>query len=93
MEKTEYNNLKQSLLLQKKELEEKIVRLPNDMQETQITLEYLLDVASRINSLYNSSRIEKKRKILSAVFSNFFLNGSKLSYDIKKALWDIPQKV
>ena len=84
MDKSEYNNLKQSLLLQKKELEEKIVRLPNDMQETQITLEYLLDVASRVNSLYNSSRIEKKRKILSAVFSNFFLNGSKLSYDIKK---------
>ena len=71
-------------MLQKSELEEKIIKLPDDNKTIHITLEHLLDVASRVNSLYQSSRIDKKRKILSFVFSNFFLNDSKLSYDIKK---------
>ena len=50
----------------------------------EITLEYLLDLVSRVNSLYKSSRIDKKRRILNLVFSNFFLNGSNLSYELKR---------
>ena len=45
----------------------------------------ILPVNYHLDGLTDSKKVsEKKRKILSAVFSNFFLNGSKLSYDIKK---------
>ena len=68
----------------KKKLENKIAELSTDNKEIKITLEYLLDLVSRLNSLYKSSRIDKKRRILNLVFSNFFLNGSNLSYKLKR---------
>ena len=55
-----------------------------DNKEFEISLEYLRGLVSKINFLYESSRIERKRKILNLVFSNFFLNGSNLSYELKK---------
>ena len=70
--------------MEQKTLEKRISELSTDNKEVKITLEYLLDLVSRVNSLYESSRIDKKRKILNLVFSNFFLNGSNLSYDIRK---------
>ncbi len=80
----EYLAEKQSIEMEQKTLENKIAEVSTDNKEIEITLEYLLDLVSRINSLYESSRIDKKRKILKLVFSNFFLNGSKLSYEIKR---------
>ena len=62
----------------------RIAELSTDNKEIEITLEYLLDLVSRVNSLYKSSRIDKKRRILNLVFSNFFLNGSNLSYELKR---------
>ena len=72
--------------MEQKTLENKIAELSTDNKEIEISLEYLLNLTSRVNSLYESSRIEKKRKILKLIFSNFFLNGSKLSYEIKRPL-------
>lgn len=80
----EYLTEKQSIEMEQKTLEKRISELSTDNKEIEITLEYLLDLVSRANSLYESSRIDKKRKILNLVFSNFFLNGSNLSYDIRK---------
>lgn len=72
----EYLTEKQSIEMEQKTLEKRISELSTDNKEVEIALEYLLDLVSRANSLYESSRIEKKRKILNLVFSNFFLNGS-----------------
>ena len=47
-----------------------------------------LEVVSRIYELYASSEMDRKRKILKLVFPNFWLDGSKLSYDIKKTFED-----
>ena len=75
---------KQDIELEQKFIENKIGQLSTDNKEFEITLEYLLELTSKINFLYESSRIKRKRKILNLVFSNFFLNGSNLSYKIKK---------
>lgn len=80
----EYLKEKQDIELEQKFLENKIAQLSTDNKEFEITLEYLLELTSKINFLYESSRIERKRKILNLVFSNFFLNGSNLSYELKK---------
>ena len=80
----EYLKEKQDIELEQKFIENKIAQLSTDNKEFEITLEYLLELVSKINFLYESSRIDKKRKILNLVFSNFFLNGSNLSYELKK---------
>ena len=80
----EYLSEKQSIEMEEQTLENKIAELSTDNKDIVITLEYLLDLISRANSLYESSRIDKKRRILNLVFSNFFLEGSNLSYDIKR---------
>ena len=80
----EYLLKKQNIEIEQKTLENKIAELSTDNKEIEITLEYLLDLVSRVNFLYKSSRIDKKRRILNLVFSNFFLNGSNLSYELKR---------
>ena len=82
----EYLKKKQDIELEQKFIENKIAQLSTDNKEFEITLEYLLELVSKINFLYESSRIDKKRKILNLVFSNFFLNSSKLSYELKSPL-------
>lgn len=70
--------------MEQKTLEKRISELSTDNKELEITLEYLLDLVSRINSLYESSRIEKKRKILNLVFLEFSQRLKLSSYDIRK---------
>ena len=82
--KEEYHAEKQKIELEQKTLEKRLDSLSSDKKEFEITLEDLLALVSRANSLYESSRIDKKRKILKLVFSNFWLNGRNLSYDIKR---------
>ena len=80
----EYLTEKQNIQREQEFIEKRIAELSTDNKEVVITLEYLLDLVSRVNSLYKSSRIDKKRRILNLVFSNFFLNGSNLSYELKR---------
>ena len=80
----EYLTEKQNIQREQEFIEKRIAELSTDNKEIVIALEYLLDLVSRVNSLYESSRIDRKRKILKLVFSNFFLNGSNLSYELKR---------
>ncbi len=80
----EYRTEKQNIQLEQQTIEKRISEFSTDNKEVEITLEYLLKLVSKVNSLYESSRIDRKRKILNLVFSNFFLNGSNLSYEIRK---------
>lgn len=81
--KDEYDKKANQLREEKFEIENKISNHNKANEEFTITLEYLLDVASRTYELFISSGIEKKRRILNLVFPNFFLNGSKLEYTIR----------
>ena len=65
-------------------LESQIANFNNNLEQVHISMKYLLEVVSRVYELYASSENERKRKILKLVFPNFWLNGSKLSYDIRK---------
>ena len=50
------------------QLKKKFDNLPAENQQVQISLEYLQALVSRVNELYQSSRIDEKRQILKLVF-------------------------
>lgn len=82
--KTEYDKRKYELSVQKDNIESQIAKLNDANDDFEITVKYLLDVASRSYSLFKSSGIDVKCKILKLVFPNFYLDGQNLSYDIRK---------
>lgn len=82
--KDEYNKKKEELSILKDNIQSQITKLNEADDNFEITVEYLLDVASRSYSLFKSSGIDTKRKILKLVFPNFYLDGQDLSYDIRK---------
>ena len=82
--KDEYNKKKEELSVLKDNIQSQITKLNEANDNFEITVEYLLDVASRSYSLFKSSGIDTKRKILKLVFPNFYLDGQNLSYDIRK---------
>lgn len=68
----------------KYDIETKIAKHNDADEDFAITVEYILDIASRTYELFKSSGIDKKHRILNLVFPNFFLNGSKLEYTIRR---------
>jgi cassette chromosome recombinase B len=82
--KDEYNKKKEELFVLKDNIQAQITKLNEANDDFEITVEYLLDIASRSYSLFKSSGIDVKRKILKLVFPNFYLDGQNLSYDIRK---------
>ena len=49
-----------------------------------ITVNYLLDLASRAFELFESSKIEQKRQLVNFLLSNLQLKGKTLLYDVNK---------
>ena len=49
-----------------------------------ITVNYLLDLASRAYGLFESSKIEQKRQLINFLLSNLRLKGKTLLYDVNK---------
>lgn len=82
--KSDYDKKKQELAIERDNIQSQIIKLNDANDDFEITVEYLLDIASRSYSLFKSSGIETKRKILKLVFPNFYLDGQNLSYDIRK---------
>ncbi len=82
--KDEYDKNKQELLVERDNLQAQLTKLNETNDNLEITIEYLLDVANRSYSLFKSSGIDTKRKILKLVFPNFYLEGQNLSYEIRK---------
>ena len=81
------------LTKEKQEIQERLQNFNEDTEEVYVTLELLLTLASKAKFLYQSSRIDRKRQIIKVVFSNLFINGSKLGYTIKKPLEEFFNKV
>lgn len=82
--KDEYDKKTNGLRAEQYNIRTKLDKHSNADEEFAITVEYLLDIASKANKLFKSSGIEQKRRILNLVFSNFSLNGSKLEYELKR---------
>ncbi|MDP3012443.1 MAG: hypothetical protein Q8N27_06960, partial [Candidatus Hydromicrobium sp.] len=49
-----------------------------------ITVNYLLNLASRAYELFESSKTEQKRQLISFLLSNLQLKGKTLLYDVNK---------
>jgi site-specific DNA recombinase len=49
-----------------------------------ITVNYLLNLASRAYELFESSKIEQKRQLINFLLSNLRLRGKTLLYDVNK---------
>lgn len=61
------------------------MKLLNDADENFYTsISVLISLISRASELFESSDVEQKRKLLSFLFSNLQINGSKLEYAFKK---------
>lgn len=82
--KEEYNNQKQEFLKEKDKIESQIAKLNATNDDFEISAEYLIDLTSRVDSLFKSSGIEKKRKILKLLFPNLYLDSGNISYTIRK---------
>lgn len=82
--KDEYDKKSNELRAEQYNIKTKLDKHVDADKEFAITLEYILDIASRSHELFESSGNEKKRRILNLVFSNFLLNGSKLEYELKR---------
>lgn len=82
--KDEYDKRRNLLIEEKHDIECKIAKHSEADEDFEITVEYILDIASRSYELFKSSGIDKKRRILNLVFPNFFLNGAKLEYTIRR---------
>lgn len=65
-------------------INERIKQYIHADEQFTITLQYMLDIASRANELFKSSGNDKKRRIINIVFSNLYLNGDKLEFTMKK---------
>ena len=63
-----------------------VVRMDNECEDDfEITVEYLLDIASKSYSLFKSSGIDKKRRILKLLFPNFIYDGENLHIYLNSA--------
>ncbi len=82
----DYDKKRESLNIEKQGIQERLANFNTDTEEVFVTLELLTTLVSKAKFLYQSSRIDRKRQIIKLVFSNLFINGSKLGYTIKKPL-------
>lgn len=80
--KDEYDKKADELRSEQYNIRNKINSFAEADENFAVTLQYLLDLTSRSYSLFESSGNDDKRKIVKLVFSNLFLNGSKLEYDL-----------
>lgn len=84
IDKEVYDRKNFDLEYEQKKIEERFANFERDNEQIIITLKYLLEFVSKVDLLYQSSGIEKKRRILKLIFPNFYLDGSNLLYEIKK---------
>lgn len=80
----QYNKKNNELRAEQYNINEQIKQYHNADEEYSITLQYMVDIASRANELFKSSGNDKKRRIINIVFSNLYLNGETLEFTMKK---------
>ncbi|MCC9312723.1 MAG: hypothetical protein KFF74_00915 [Candidatus Nanosynbacter sp.] len=62
-----------------KELDAKLMSLTNNDKSFEIDRSYLLELASKTRRIFESSKPEKKNKILKLLFSNLEINEKRLN--------------
>ena len=65
-----------------KELDAKLMSLTNNDKSFEIDRSYLLELASKTRRIFESSKPEKKNKILKLLFSNLEINEKRLNCNL-----------
>ncbi len=94
--KEEYDRKVVSLKLDQQDLSSKLSQYTSADDEYNITVNLLLDLTSRLSELFESSKLDQKRRLLKLLFSNLKLEGEKLLFTVNKPfdlLMSIPGSV
>jgi len=81
---SEYDKKAYELKQTQYELEAKLKKHTEADEKFSITVNYLLNLASRAYELFKSSKIEQKRQLINFLLSNLRLRGKTLVYDCNK---------
>ena len=79
----EYDEKARALKQQQAEIVARIEQHQTGDEAFRTTLETLISIASRAADLFERSKSEQKRKLVSLVFSNLRLDGKKLEYSLR----------
>ncbi|MBT6504928.1 MAG: recombinase family protein, partial [Deltaproteobacteria bacterium] len=82
--KEEYDRKVMSLKLDQQDLSSKLSQYTRADDEYHITVNLLLDLTSRLSELFESSKLDQKRRLLKLLFSNLKLDGEKLLFTVNK---------
>jgi hypothetical protein len=79
----EYDKKARDLKQRQTEIGLRIARHEKGDGDFRVTLESLISLASRAGELFERSKIEQKRQLISFVFSNLRLRGKKLEFSLR----------
>ena len=79
-----YDKKNQELRAELHNINEQVKQYMDADEQFSITVQYMLDIASKSHELFKSSGNDKKRRILNIVFSNLYLNGKILEFSMRK---------
>ena len=74
----------QELHRRKHEIDRELSGLTNADESFSLALSSLVDILSESATLFESSHLEQKRRIISFVFANLQMNGKKLEFTMRK---------
>jgi DNA invertase Pin-like site-specific DNA recombinase len=80
--KEEYENRKQSLLIGKREVQEKQDQISNSPDAVYEEIEKLLELCYELLKFYDSAILEEKREMLKNMTSNFIVRGKNVDISI-----------
>lgn len=81
---TKYNELYTKFRTEQKIIENKLGQLTQADDSYYMTVGYLGDLSKRARELFESSRADEKRRLLTFVLSNLKLKGKEVLYEAKK---------
>lgn len=76
-----YNQKREEFRAKQKELQKKMAKLQIADEEYYITSDYILNLASRADELFESSEPIEKRQLIKFALQNLELKGNKARYD------------
>ena len=79
----EYNEFVKDLKTRQQELDEQLVSLTKDDKSFMITASYLLEIAQKAATLFESSKPALKAKLLGFLFANLKMDGKIVHYNLK----------
>ena len=80
----EYDKKAQELKQRQYELANRLKRITEADENYSITLITLLNLCSRAPELFESSKVEQKRKLINFLLSNLRLKGKTLEFELRK---------